>query len=380
MANPYYDHTTFPVANSPGSSQAMRNELDAVEGGFDKLPTFAGNAGKIVYVNVGETALSVLSTTGTGNVVLSTDPTFTLTDVTTNNASTTAHGWMKKLSGAVTDYFRGDGNWTRLPIPTVFDRSTNTILDASNNGGLINFTAGFTQTVTAAATLANGWSALVKNSSTADVVIDPNGAETIDGATTLTLRPGDARLLASDGSNFRSIPISGNSGRVLLATMTPAGGAAAMNFLTTFSSLYDDYEILMSNIIPVTNDNLVMQLATGGTAISSSSYVTLTDSTATTTSTFIAVTPDTVIGSNGSGRGSYVSMIVQNVNSASGMCVVQFTVVNDAGVPGFAGKTRQAVCVSTSTVFSGFRLFWQLAGTFNGATGTVRVYGIRKNV
>lgn len=44
-----------------------------------------------------------------------TDATITTTDVTTNNASTSKHGWLKKLSGNATDYLGGDGNFTALP-------------------------------------------------------------------------------------------------------------------------------------------------------------------------------------------------------------------------------------------------------------------------
>lgn len=376
MANSYYDHTTYPVANSPGSSQALRNEFDAVEAGFDKLPSFTGNAGKIVYVNVAENALGVLSTTGTGNVVLAGDPTFTLTDLTTNNASTTAHGWMKKLSGVTTDYFRGDGNWTRLPIPTVFDRSTNTILDATNTGALVNFTAGFTQTVTAAATLGNGWSVLLKNGSTADVTIDPNGTETIDGATTLVMRPGDARLVTCDGANFRSVAISGNPGRVLLATVVPTNGAAAVNFLTTFSSLYDAYEIDLEEMMPNANDNLYLQFAVAGTAVTSGYGTVANGTTASLSDTFISV-----LGANitSTGRGLNALITVQNVNSITGLRSALIEAVGDVGVSGITGATRQAVYSTTGSVVSGFRLFWNLGSTFV-ARGAIRVYGIRKNI
>ena len=66
MANPYYDHSTFPAPNSAGSSAAMRTELDLIEQGFDKLPTFSGNASRLIAVNATETALEAV----TGNVSL----------------------------------------------------------------------------------------------------------------------------------------------------------------------------------------------------------------------------------------------------------------------------------------------------------------------
>lgn len=53
MANTgsYYDHTTYPSTGAPGSSAALRAELDAIEAGFNKLPTMTGNAGKMIKVS-----------------------------------------------------------------------------------------------------------------------------------------------------------------------------------------------------------------------------------------------------------------------------------------------------------------------------------------
>lgn len=61
MSNEYYDHTTFPATGSPRSSALMRSELDAVEDGFDKLPTLASNGLKPVAVNAGGTALEAVA-------------------------------------------------------------------------------------------------------------------------------------------------------------------------------------------------------------------------------------------------------------------------------------------------------------------------------
>lgn len=64
MANPYYDHTTFPTTNSSASSATMRAELDLIEAGFDKLPTLSGNGLKVVRVNAGATALEAVDISG----------------------------------------------------------------------------------------------------------------------------------------------------------------------------------------------------------------------------------------------------------------------------------------------------------------------------
>lgn len=59
----YYTHGNFPSPSSPASSAAMRAELDLIASGFAKLPSLAGNAGKVVVINGGATGLT--TTTGT---------------------------------------------------------------------------------------------------------------------------------------------------------------------------------------------------------------------------------------------------------------------------------------------------------------------------
>lgn len=59
MATDYYTASGEPQQSSSGSSSDMRAEFALVEAGFAKLPTLAGNAGKMVIVNAGATALSV---------------------------------------------------------------------------------------------------------------------------------------------------------------------------------------------------------------------------------------------------------------------------------------------------------------------------------
>jgi len=48
--NPYYTHSGVPTIGAPGTSATMRAEFDAVQTGFAKLPTLAGNGGKVVRV------------------------------------------------------------------------------------------------------------------------------------------------------------------------------------------------------------------------------------------------------------------------------------------------------------------------------------------
>jgi sulfur transfer complex TusBCD TusB component (DsrH family) len=64
----YYDHSTYPQTGAPGSSAAMRAELDTIEAAFNKLASFTGGANKLIKINAaatGQEASSVFSDDGT---------------------------------------------------------------------------------------------------------------------------------------------------------------------------------------------------------------------------------------------------------------------------------------------------------------------------
>jgi len=82
-------------------------------------------------------------------------------------------------------------------------RSSNTILALADHGKTFIASSTFTQTLTAAATLGDGW--FVEYHATGIITLDPNSSETINGATTLVLFPGDSCIIICDGSNFRTI-------------------------------------------------------------------------------------------------------------------------------------------------------------------------------
>jgi|GEM_PF-1688303 len=72
MSNEYYDSTGYPQTGASGSSASMRAELDSVEAGFNKLPTLAGNGGKLVKINAAANSLetsNVISDNGTDATV-----------------------------------------------------------------------------------------------------------------------------------------------------------------------------------------------------------------------------------------------------------------------------------------------------------------------
>jgi len=59
-------------------------------------------------------------------------------------------------------------------------------------------------TFAAAATLGAAWAVLVKNIGAGALTLDPNGAETIDGAATLVLGTGESALISSNGTALRT--------------------------------------------------------------------------------------------------------------------------------------------------------------------------------
>lgn len=72
---------------------------------------------------------------------------------------------------------------------------------------LIEFTAAATLSLTAAATLGDGWACLVKANGGA-VTIDPNGSETIDGSTTKTLADGNYLAIFCNGTAFFTVGVN----------------------------------------------------------------------------------------------------------------------------------------------------------------------------
>lgn len=81
----------------------------------------------------------------------------------------------------------------------------------TDNNWMVELTGAVAHTFsfTAAATMGNGWSSFIHNNSTAILTLDPNGAELIDGLSTLTMYPGEHRLVTCSGTAFTSKVIKG---------------------------------------------------------------------------------------------------------------------------------------------------------------------------
>lgn len=91
---------------------------------------------------------------------------------------------------------------------TISDKTAAYTIVAGDLGKIINCTSGtFTVSLTAAATLGSGFNCWVWNTSSTStdvITIDPSGAETIDGISTLLLRMGEGTQIVCDGTNWQT--------------------------------------------------------------------------------------------------------------------------------------------------------------------------------
>lgn len=130
-------------------------------------------------------------------------------------------------------------------------RASNTILGLGDHATKIVATGTFTQTFTAAATLTDGWWVEYRNGGTGRITLDPNGAEQIDGATTIVVEPGEGMIIRGDGA---ALSTTGRAtGLKLLQTLT-ASASAALNFTQGFDASYDKWLLHLTNFVPSTNN------------------------------------------------------------------------------------------------------------------------------
>jgi len=144
-----------------------------------------------------------------------------------------------------------------------FSRSSNTILGVADYGCLIYATSTFTQTLTAAATLADGWWCNYVNAGTGTITLDPNGAETINGATTLDLTPGQGVIIVCNGTSFRCVgPHASLNGA---QTFTAAQRGAVTALTSSGASIAVDLA-LTNNYSHTLTENTTLAAPTNATA------------------------------------------------------------------------------------------------------------------
>lgn len=253
--------------------------------------------------------------------------------------------WADTTSGLLKQRNAANTGWLvrgTLAETFVVARSSNTILGVGDHSRIFVATSTFTQTLTAAATLGDGWWCGYRNDGSGVITIDPNASETIDGGTTITLQPGEACLIYCNGSAFKTIgrrrindltedttPVASDdyvetwdasasahkkvklanipTGLTKLASGTVAA-AATLDIAMTGYTAYRN-KVLVANLIPAT-DGVVLNLRTstdGGSsyAAGASDYgweASVGGSTTTTNDSAIGLTVGGLVG-NGAAEG-----------------------------------------------------------------------------
>jgi hypothetical protein len=126
----------------------------------------------------------------------------------------------------------------------VLARSSNTIIALGDFARTFNCTSTFTQTITAAATLGDGFVFGIRNNGTGVITIDPNGAETIDGAASIDLAPGYTCQVMCNGAAFFTVGLPRRraevtpGGRLTLTTAVPVTTADVTGATTVYYTPY----------------------------------------------------------------------------------------------------------------------------------------------
>ncbi|HYH68335.1 MAG TPA: hypothetical protein VD866_26820 [Urbifossiella sp.] len=150
-----------------------------------------------------------------------------LAAIFTNSAGTSAPGttvahqfWADTASNLLKKRNAANSGWVvlrTLDETFLLSRSSDTVLGVSDVGKSIAASSTFTQTLAAAATLGDGWFVDYVNTGSGVVTLDANGAETIDGLTTLPLHPREGCRIYCNGTAFVT---SGLSNGVALGSFT----------------------------------------------------------------------------------------------------------------------------------------------------------------
>ena len=192
-------------------------------------------------------------------------------------------------------------------------------------------------------------------------------------AATLPSQTGNGGKYIKTNGTTASWEVAPNFG-TLLATLTPTV-STAVDFLSTFSSAYDNYLILGSGVTFGTDDGLSVRLAASGAADTGSNYITTSfdDSAVTTTATSSPVSSSATV--RAAGRGCNFAIRILNVNDAMGFKQIetQCTWQSATGTAAYTSTERSHVYLAANVV-TGLRLFSILGGNF-AATGKIRVYG-----
>lgn len=171
-------------------------------------------------------------------------------------------------------------------------------------------------------------------------------------------------------------PQGGNLINLTGAGIVPTLGSAAVNLLNIFTSGYDNYLIIGSNICPSANDVLLYNFAIGGTLDLSTNYFRHPDmgtANATVASTSASLHANTIYAA---GSGVCFKMMITNANAAAiAHKAVHTEAVLQSGSSVYSRSFMPLSYNNTSLApLTGIGFKWNSAATFKNQ-GKINVYG-----
>ena len=221
------------AANGAAATRGTSTTSLTVAAGIQNLTTQSGKqfvSGNYVTISRASAPTTLMH----GVVTAYNSSTGALTvDVTTIAGSGTFTDWTIALSGAKGNTgATGNGN-----VAYVAKTSAYTVV-STDAGKLIDCTSGtFTLAFQAAASLGANWATYIRNSGTGTITLDPNGAETIDGVATYTLRAGKTILVQCNGSTLRVVFVTGE----LVELPVLSAQAATLSGLSNLGAVYNSF-------------------------------------------------------------------------------------------------------------------------------------------
>lgn len=402
MTNPFYTATGNPTTGAPGDSATIRAEFLDIQDGFDGIISGSLVAGTAIIAN--STADGFSATAGTltlGSNFATTGGAITLTATGTTNVTLPTSGTLATLTGTETLTNK------TLTSPTINSATMVTpALGTPASGVLTNCTGTAAGLTAGAATLAATATALATPRSIYGANFDGTAALAGPvavayggtGAATLTAN----NVILGNGTSAVAFVAPGTSGNVLtsngttwasatstqgsiiwLATLT-ASSSSALSDTTNITSTYDNYLIVLENLIPATDGaHLGMRVAI------SSSFQTA-DYT-------YAIVYNTSSGATGNTNTSQDRIIVgasgvSNTASRGGISG-QLTLTKPSGTTSYKRVTGTISYAdqdpAEDSVLSLMGFYGGAASAVNGirflmdtgniASGVVRIYGIKSS-
>jgi len=160
--------------------------------------------------------------------------------------------------------------------------------------------------------------------------------------------------------------------------MTPTA-SANVDFLTAFTSAYDEYLIIGDGLVPASDAGLRVQFANAGVVDTGANYATRggASSVSGASSSLSGSTEGTVTTDveSSSALGCNFWMRISNANAASSL--KSASAKSEYADASAGGSSYMAGIFYSGAALTGFRLFWS-TGNFT-ATGSIKVIGIRNS-